>query len=271
MDTVPGALTVKENSKYLFGRGACDAKGSIASMVCACEDAAREGLDNFGILLDVDEEGRFSGVRKALRLATPRLVIVGEPTGLQFFTAQRGLVGMHLRARGRAAPGATPEAGVSAINSLVEDIARLNAMTFPRSPVLGRTTLNVGRISGGVAPNVVPDYAEALVELRTAQENKKVISRVRDAIRGCKLTIEYSFEPTAPASAVAGVEVAPYFAELFFWARKAPCAIFGPGEYRFAHTKGEKVRKRDLEKARETYLEIIRTGSIKERFGVAGI
>lgn len=119
MDTIPKQLEIKEDDNYLYGRGACDAKGIIAAMICAGEEAIKKGLNNFGILLDVDEEKDFSGVKKAIKLINPGFVIVGEPTDFKIAIGQKGLIGIKIKCFGISASGSS-EKGISAIDKLIE-------------------------------------------------------------------------------------------------------------------------------------------------------
>ena len=111
MDTVPNCPKPKIADGWLYGRGACDTKASIASMVVAAEKAAREGIKDFGLLFDVSEETDFSGIKKAVNLANPKFVIVGEPTNLKPVIGQKGLLGFKVICKGKVAHGSTPEKG----------------------------------------------------------------------------------------------------------------------------------------------------------------
>lgn len=268
MDTVPGQLPVHEDEEFLYGRGACDTKGIIAAMVCAAEEAAAEGLTGFGLLFDVSEETDFSGIHEAVKLVSPDAVIVGEPTGLRVAVGQKGLLGVKVRCTGKAAPGATPEQGVSAIEQLIRALGELTRAEFPPHETLGRTTINIGIISGGTAANIVPDKAEAFVELRITAESSEVLDILRRAVTSGFLDVQYSFDPvlTADTAFLGNLQlprtVVPFFTEMYFWPR---AIVLGPGDYSYAHTDKERIAKKDIVMAAACYRDIIRANSPHKR------
>ncbi len=264
MDTVPGLLELKEDDEYLYGRGACDAKGIIAAMVCACEKAVEEGLNNFGILLDVCEETDFSGIKEAINLVNPEFLIVGEPTNFDIVYGQKGLLGIKLICKGKSAPGSTPELGISAINNLIVNLIKINNLKLPEDNFLGKTTLNIGLINGGNAVNTVPDYAEATIEFRSVTNNKELIKLIKKNILGCSIKILYNFENVINNNLEfikdlnLNNKTVSYFSEMYFWNKKSKTIVFGPGNYDLAHSNEERIKKEDIKKGKLIYLEIIR-------------
>ena len=102
LDTVPiGNNMLREDDEFIYGRGACDAKGSMAAMVCAAISARKKGLTDFGLFFDVGEEDDFCGILKGLPETDPRFVVIGEPTELVPVIGQRGLLGFKLSAKAR--------------------------------------------------------------------------------------------------------------------------------------------------------------------------
>lgn len=262
LDTVPKVLEVKEDADYLYGRGACDTKGCMAAMVCAGEEAAKQELTNFGLLFDVSEESDFSGIKEAINLVNPEIVIVGEPTDFKLVRGQKGLIGIKVQCYGKSASGSTPEKGVSAIDKLIEILPKIKAIPWwPEDEILGKTTINIGQICGGTAPNVVADYAEAKIEIRTTKSSKEIRALIEKEIPKENLIIEYDYEfvfTDTKFNFDFEQIVVPYFTEMYFWAQKAKTFVFGPGKYEFAHSDDEKISKKDLEKGKAAYLEIIR-------------
>ncbi len=266
MDTVPGKLALKEDKQYIYGRGACDAKGSMAAMICAGLDAASAGVENFGLLFDVGEETDLAGIKKALYIVKPKHVIVGEPTGLKAGIGQKGVLDVKISSIGKAAHSSTPYEGVSAINRLLDILQKLRKMNFPHGD-LGLTTVNIGRMSGGVVSNIIPDYAEAEIEFRTVKPNKGIIRTLE------RITNKYNFEiicdlDPVPAfdsgiAEVLGAEkiIVPYFTEMFFWSQ-SKAVVFGPGNPKFAHTTEERIDKSELERGRQTYLMALRNSDL---------
>jgi len=271
IDTVPGILEIKEDFEWLYGRGACDAKGIIAAMIFAAEGAVKEGFTNFGLLFDVSEESDFSGIKEAVQLVNPDFVIVGEPTGLRIVIGQKGLLGIKVKSFGKAAPGSLPEQGISAITKIMKALNRLNNLVLPANEPLGKTTLNIGQVQGGTAPNVVPDYAEAVVEIRTTISNNFIVDLVKKELSDEEIEILYNFEskqirdPNLLKELNLERITVPYFTEMYFWASKSPTIVLGPGEYSVAHTKKERINKKDLVKGKEIYFEIIKNYAQKKR------
>ncbi len=285
MDTVPGALPVSLTRLALRGRGACDAKGPLAAMIAAAEEAADLGYTDFGLFFDVDEEADFRGISVAMgglaKGLSPKLVVVGEPTSLRLFVGQKGLLGLTLVSRGRAAHASTPEKGESAIMKLISALAELENMTWTRDVLYGETTVNIGVIKGGSAPNVVADYAEAGVDMRIVPGDEEAASRIAGMLKGVSLRAAFSY----PAVRCAGKEaedmllallsrkglnarpaITPLFTEMYFWNRRSPSVILGPGNPALAHTTEESVSIDELETAVSLYREIVeKYGNLTDR------
>jgi acetylornithine deacetylase len=262
LDTVPNQLNVKEDKNYLYGRGACDAKGPLACMIVAAEQAIEQKLTNFGLLFDVEEETNFSGIKKALSLVNPKYVIIGEPTNFKVINKQKGLLGVKIICKGKAAHGSTPEKGISAINRLIEILSKLNKINFPSG-----TTLNVGKIQGGSSINTVPNYAEAIIELRTTVNNTNILELL-DTI---PKKILYSYNPINTKTFIKNYKEisVSYFTEMYFWNKKAKTIVLGPGNPSLAHSDKEKIKKSDLKKATKIYLKIISTLSLNSKKNIS--
>ena len=271
LDTVPGKLEIKEDNEYLYGRGACDTKGIIAAMIIAIINAKNEGYTNFALLLDVSEESDFSGIKEAINLVNPNNVIIGEPTNFQIVIAQKGLLGLTITTKGRAAAGSIPEQGDCAITKLCNILQKIKEIKLPFDQILGQTTLNIGTIKGGTAPNVVPESASATIEIRTTTSNEivtqEIIKQINNVTNNTTVEINYSFEAASTPKnrkdpwAFLNTDnvVVPYFTEMYFWQKKAPTIVYGPGEYKYAHTNEERIKKIDLKKGVQKYFEIITT------------
>src|SRR5215469_12617998 len=178
MDTVPPYFSCREDDKFLYGRGACDAKGIIAAQVAAA-DRLREAGVKAGLLFVVGEERDSAGAKVAnLFPKGSRFLINGEPTDNRLALASKGALRVELRSKGRMAHSAYPELGESAIDKLVEALHDVQALPLPVEPEIGPSTLNIGLIEGGRAPNVIADKAEAHILVRLvcpAEETKKTI------------------------------------------------------------------------------------------------
>ena len=181
MDTVPvGAgwtsdpLRLTEREGKLFGRGACDAKGSITAMVEAGRllAAGRENWRGTLLLAFVADEEIDGGGTRALVKQEPSadFVIVGEPTNNAAFAAHKGCLRPIVRAKGKAAHSGRPELGVNAIVAAGRLIgifdARDRELRERTHPLVGHASLSVTRIAGGIADNVVPDGCEMTLDRR---------------------------------------------------------------------------------------------------------
>src|SRR5947209_3211457 len=168
MDTVPPFFGSREDDEFIWGRGSCDAKGIIAAMIGAAEKLLAAGTHNFGVLFVVGEERDSAGAKAAA--ATPRgsqFLINGEPTENRLALGAKGALRYEITAHGKLAHSAYPELGRSAIHTLLDVLHDIRRIPLPEDALLGRSTLNVGTIDGGRAPNVVADLAEAEIMFRT--------------------------------------------------------------------------------------------------------
>ena len=168
MDTVPPFFASGEDDHYIRGRGACDAKGIIAAMVFAAEKLLAEGVRNFALLFVVGEERNSAGAAVAARAPRgSRYLVNGEPTENKLALAAKGCLRFEMVARGRMAHSAYPELGESASEALLDALDAIRRVPLPTDLLLGPCTMNIGTISGGRAPNVIPDMAKAEILVRS--------------------------------------------------------------------------------------------------------
>jgi acetylornithine deacetylase len=266
LDTVPGQLRVYDDSENIYGRGACDTKASMASMILAAENALKDGLTDFGLLFNVNEEGDFSGIKKALEIIPKSVeyIIIGEPTSLEVVYGQKGILVFKIISNGKTAHGSTPELGENAIEKLMSNLVRLKEMNLPISKDLGKNNLNIAKISGGIADNVVPDYAESQIAIRCAVSPDLLIKQLEKEMRDVKIEVAMKYEPVVDSFVSVFSEkinvpkkTVSYFTEMYFLSKKAKCFVFGPGDGKYAHSIEERVEKLELAKAVEKYKEII--------------
>lgn len=156
----------------IVGRGTSDMKSGVAAMVTAVVGHLRRRHECRGIqvVLTAAEETGCQGAlaipASALRGGGP--LLVGEPTGNALVPAHKGALWLRLTARGRSAHGSAPELGDNAVVRLARVVTALHdASAWPSDDRFGSVTANVGKLAGGVQPNVVPDSAEVLLDLRT--------------------------------------------------------------------------------------------------------
>jgi acetylornithine deacetylase len=263
MDTVPPFFPSSEDGEHIGGRGACDTKGGIAAMIQAAEELLAEGRRGFGLLLVVGEETDSLGAQVANRHPPGcRWLINGEPTENRLALGSKGMIYLALEADGRAAHSAYPELGDSAIDKLLDVLARLKALPLPTDDILGETTLNVGTISGGRAANVVADHARAEVTLRTVGDTSELRRRLAAAVHaepGVRIA-EIRETPALHLGSLPGFETAivKYTTDIPRLAAWGEPFLLGPGSIHVAHTPEERVAKRDLIEAVHLYKEMVR-------------
>ncbi len=262
IDTVPPFIASCEDEKLIWGRGACDTKGIIAAMVEAVAGLLAEGVRNVGLLFVVGEERNSAGAYTAARERRgSRYLINGEPTENKMALGTKGALRFELTARGRMAHSAYPELGESAIEKLLDALARLRKMPLPHDRLLGASTLNIGTIRGGRAPNVIPDEANAELFIRLVDDGARAREEVRTAVDGLAELREVLCIPAVRLKTLPGFEtmVASFTTDIpaFNGAWGEPLLI-GPGSIHVAHTSEEHVPKAHLIEAVGIYQRMIR-------------
>jgi succinyl-diaminopimelate desuccinylase len=289
----------------LYGRGACDTKGSVAAMLSALCDLAeskwrpRETEIVFAGL--VDEEHAQAGSRvlvaQASSLCLPKitahrlearatsLAIVGEPTKLRVVTAHKGSLWLELETRGKAAHGATPQLGKNAIHEMARIVNLLETdyaaqLRKRKHPLLGTATVNVGTISGGVQPNIVPDHCKITVDRRTlpGETDAGVQREIAAFLRARKLSAKISNSKLAPALPLETNPKLPLVRQflrsvgqskplgIHFFCDAAvlsaggiPSMVFGPGDIAQAHTNDEWISLAELERGKDLILKFLKS------------
>ncbi len=256
LDVVPPDLPVHEDEHYLYGRGSADAKGIAASMIAAALRLRATGERRVGILLTVGEETDSDGAKAARSLEHKgRFIVNGEPTENRLSVGQKGAFGVRLTAAGRAAHSAYPEEGESAIEHLLNTLGRIRGLAYDSDSLLGQTTLNIGRIGGGVAANVIPAEAWADVLFRTVSNGNQLKTTLERAIgRGVSMDVTIDTPPVRSAP-LPGWDwtVVAYSSDLPHLAEWGIGYQLGPGTIRRAHTANEKIAKAEIEAAVELY------------------
>ena len=262
MDTVPPHFPSREDEERIWGRGACDAKGIIASMILAAEALVESGVRNIGLLFVVGEERNSAGAKTASENPRgSRFLINGEPSENRLALGSKGALRYEITASGRMAHSAYPELGDSAIDKLLDVLQDLRRIPLPVDPVLGKSTMNIGTISGGRAPNVVPDAACAEVMFRLVGDPAPLREAVNGAAEGRAAAREVLCIPAVKLGEIEGMETAvvaytsdiPEFGDA--WGRPY---MLGPGSIRVAHTPEEHVEKRQLADAVRIYQTMVR-------------
>jgi acetylornithine deacetylase len=264
MDTVPPHIVSSEDEQRIHGRGACDAKGIIAAQITAAERLRAEGIDSIGLLFTVDEETGSLGAQVANRqklTPAPEYLINGEPTDNKLARATKGSLRLSLKTMGRSAHSAYPEQGDSAIDKLLDILERIRRANWPMDEILGETTCNIGLISGGTRPNVVPDSAAAVLQLRLVSEVQPVKTILEAAING-GAEVEYLSEhDPVHLETVDDLEqcVVRFTTDIPYLSEWGTPLLLGPGSILNAHTDHEMVVKRELSEAVDLYVQLART------------
>lgn len=261
MDTVPPFITSREDQEYIWGRGACDTKGIIAAMLTAARNALARGIRNFGLLFVVGEERNSAGALAAAKSPRgSRYLVNGEPTENKLALGSKGVLRYEIIAEGKMAHSAYPELGVSAIEKLLNALQRIRKIQLPVDPVLGPSTMNIGVISGGRAPNVIADHAMAEIMIRVVGDATDVRRLMKEAASPDAEAREVLFIPAVHLQAIEGFEttIVAYTTDIpaFDGAWGKPL-LFGPGSIHVAHTAEERIPKRQLLAAVGHYEQIL--------------
>jgi len=260
MDTVPPFIRSSEDDHRIYGRGSCDAKGIIAAQVAVAEALRREGI-HVGLLFLVGEERDSLGAKTANQQpAGCKFLINGEPTENRIAIASKGALRVELTAHGRMAHSAYPELGESAIDKLLEALNRLRAMKLPEAEGIGPTTLNIGLIEGGRAPNVIADKAKAQLLYRLVGPSDQLKREVLRAV-GDLAQVDFVLEiPFVRLRTLDGLPtmLAAFTTDIPALSNWGQPLLVGPGSIYVAHTEGEYVEKEQLHAAVDLYCSIAR-------------
>jgi acetylornithine deacetylase len=258
MDTVPPYIPFSEDAEYIYGRGVSDAKGIIAAQVAAAEALRAEGF-RVGILFVSGEERDSAGAKVANECSKgSRFLINGEPTDNRLALASKGSLRAVFRATGKMAHSAYPELGDSAVHKLVEVLARLLKLDLPATEDVGPSTLNIGQVNGGHAPNVIADTAEAQVLVRLVGDSEPVRGALLEAA-GDLAEVDFTLEiPFVRLRAVAGLPtmVAKFTTDIPQLSNWGEPLLLGPGSIHVAHTPHERLAKKELLEAVELYIRV---------------
>ena len=288
MEIEPFSPQVRDGK--VFGRGACDNKASLAAMITALQSVTGRGLPPGDITLAAtcDEEYRASGVRyltdHGFRADGG---VVGEPTKLKLVIAHKGALRLQIVTRGRAAHSSEPEKGESAIFHMARVVSALEEYGKTLSlrekhPLVQGPTVSVGLISGGQAPNIVPDRCEIVVDRRMVPGEKAEVVEgelrqwLADRLAGVpwemKVLLRGEGMEAAPDSpivrrcagaldrvlgshVVTGVPFGTDASRLS--AAGTPSVVLGPGDIAQAHTALEWVAIEQVEAAVRVYEQIM--------------
>ena len=266
-DCVPPFFPSRVEGDRLFGRGACDAKGILAAQIvaAAASEAGRHprrrpALRRRRRTRQRRRAGREHAGGADARVDGPSYLINGEPTDNRLGIATRGVWRIKLKASGRAAHSSHPEQGESAIEKLLDTLMALRRIRLPSDDLLGTTNYSIGLIAGGVAPNVVPPWAEAEIVFRSVGPG----SGIRAVLKPLEASV--AIEDVLEVPPVKMHVVPGFDAAVFAYTTDVPLLpawgaplLYGPGSILLAHTAEEHVLVSDLERASHDYEKLART------------
>jgi acetylornithine deacetylase len=301
MDTMPAPgwtldpFGAERRGTRLYGRGSCDTKASLASMLQALV-LVRESQPRATIVVAaaIDEEGVKAGARALAESgARYEAAVIGEPTDLEIVVAHSGSVRWQVETRGRAAHTSKPHTGINAITKMVKVVSALQdgiglRLASHVHPLVGMPTLTVSIIHGGIDRCIVPDRcvididrrlvpgetpAEALAEVESIFASLRADDPELDVRSILPVTEDPPVEAPVDShivavAATACAEVAgtgqprgaPYGTDASQLAPKGvTCILLGPGSIDQAHTTDEYVELPQVEMAAEIYRRIMRT------------
>ncbi|TPX62310.1 hypothetical protein PhCBS80983_g00425 [Powellomyces hirtus] len=272
VDTVPPHIELSEDEDNFYGRGTCDAKGSVAAQICAVTELLEEGVvrdEDVGLLYVVGEETDHIGMKVADELAlSTSYLLVGEPTEMQLAKGHKGMIKADIVVKGVAGHSGYPERGKSANAHLVEILHELQNTTWPTSDRLGDTTFNIGIIQGGVAANVIPADARADISFRVSTSTAEVQDQLQRIVErkrpghDCEveLIVRGALDPVPCVTVDVGVPtfVARYFTDIPYLHGPQKALLFGPGSITVAHATNEFVPKKELVEAVAVIKNIIK-------------
>lgn len=263
LDTVPPFIPSREDDTDVWGRGACDVKGIIASMIFAAERLLAAGIRNFGLLFVVGEERNSAGAYEAARHPRgSKYLINGEPTENRLALGSKGALRFELTGTGRACHSAYPELGDSALLKMLDALQKVRAIELPVDPILGPSTCNIGTLEAGRAPNVIPDKARAEVMIRLVCDPESTRQAVVAACEGLVEAKEVLCIPAVHLESVPGIEttVVAYTTDIpAFGGKWGKPLLMGPGTIHVAHTVDERVPKKQLLEAIDLYEHTVKS------------
>ncbi|MDQ6759965.1 MAG: M20/M25/M40 family metallo-hydrolase [Acidobacteriota bacterium] len=261
IDTVPPFFPSGEDDTKIWGRGSCDTKGIIAAMIFAIRELLNQGTRNIGLLLVVGEERNSAGALAAAELNRgAKIIINGEPTGNKLALGSKGALRFNLKATGRMAHSAYPELGESAIEKLLDALTQIRDIPLPHDDLLGASTLNIGTIHGGRAPNVIPDQAEAELFIRLVDDGHATKAALQKAVHNLADLQEVLTVPAVSLGALPGFEttVVAFTTDIpAFGKNWGVPYLLGPGSINVAHTLDEHIPKKELVEAVQIYKKMV--------------
>lgn len=278
----------------VYGRGAADMKGGVAAIVEAARWVAQNQATprkSLLVALTADEERGYRGAKSLVEagiLSDAEFLLITEPTDGAVFLGQKGELWLKAAFSGQGAHGSVPHLGVNAALAGCDfGLRMVHTVDSLPERVHGKTTINLGRISGGWQVNVVPDSCEVEVDVRLAQAGDRELvlkmahnlgrdvaacqgARFELAITNDRLPIEVTADVpymkellkavAEVTSAQPRVGLAPYSTDAVEIVPRlgVPLAIYGPGSIAQAHRPDEFLELGSLFQVYESLVGFLR-------------
>jgi len=288
LDTVPPYIPPKIRAGKLFGRGAADDKGGIAAVIDAISKCDKRLIS--GTLLAVfvvDEENNSTGIDEVIPHLHADFSVVCEPTNLEIVNGHKGRIVLRVESIGKTAHTSQPQMGRNAIVEMAHVIAKLEDFQLSIHPILGKETLTVSQINGGIADNVIPDRCVIEVEYRHVPPNNpfKIITSLRTFLPEVKISftkdperftnpfylpehriideLKGALTDVGAKSNVTTMDACTDASRLN--AAGIPSIVFGPGSIEQAHTSDEWVDLKQVKSASRIFKRLIERISLNTR------
>lgn len=302
IDTVPvenrkswdkDPFSAEKDDNFIYGRGSADMKGGVTAMITAAFHILENNITPEKTLyfcFTADEESGGLGAKSLIEkniLENVEFVFIPEPTDRRLGLAEKGALWLNIKAYGKPAHASMPDEGINAVEELFAFISSLKSEieSDKKHYLLGKSSAAVTTMTGGVKTNVIPEKAEASVDIRTVpgDEHDIILKKADELIdkfkkkSGIKIKIET--ENNRPPVEVHEdndniVKLKEIFAEFGFDkdvkglnfytdasqiipVLNCPFVIFGPGEDRMAHQTNEKTTVKSVKETAEVFLEYI--------------
>lgn len=283
---------------YLWGRGSVDMKSGTAALAGTMIELLEvEDQLNHQIVYaaTAEEETGLTGaaeIAKSGLMSNTSHVLIAEPTGLQAMTMEKGIIWLDVIAKGKQAHGSRPDLGINAIEGLTELIPKIyNVIPDLEVDPVGKTTMNVGTIQGGSAPNVVPESANMILDIRLTPgiSMQDMLDRVEKVVDEMDNEVIYELKNLNGAEAVisptntfaeklrtlttqyyekdmplGGVHYATDGAILVNAAENPEFVIYGPGSTDLLHQTNERLELKQLDLSRKIITQSIKNTSLSQ-------
>lgn len=262
LDCVPPYIPPSWDAEKIHGRGSCDAKGSMAAMIEAALLLKEKGHRDFGLLFVIGEETDSRGAKHFARApmsSAIRYLIDGEPTNNKLAKGHKGVFAFRLKRTGVPGHSAYPELFKSATHPLIEDLSKLLTMQLPEDAVFGTTTVNVGKMGGGRAANIVAADADAEVIVRLARPLSEIKPQLLAALdKETEVEIRSESNPaTMYVPKGFDADIVRFGSDVPHLRPVAEVLLVGPGSIHDAHTAHEFVLRSDLIAAVALYVDLV--------------